>query len=87
MGDAFVGRGLELSMLETCLAEARGGSGRLAWISGEAGIGKTRLAEELQRRVRDAIKKIAQHDATLGRHLELSVRTGVFCVYAPTWPD
>jgi hypothetical protein len=40
----------------------------------------------VQRRVRDAVKKVAEADPVLGRHLEFSVKTGVFCVYSPTWP-
>lgn len=41
----------------------------------------------VQRRLRDVIKRAIAADAVLGRHLELSVKTGVFCRYAPTWPE
>jgi hypothetical protein len=34
-------------------------------------------------RIRNAIKKIGQAHPELGRHLEVSIRTGIFCVYAP----
>lgn len=34
-------------------------------------------------RIRSAMKKIAEAHPALGRHLENSIRTGVFCVYAP----
>src|SRR5688572_4482441 len=44
---AFVGRERELRELRAGLAEALGGQGRLFLISGEPGIGKTRLVEEL----------------------------------------
>jgi hypothetical protein len=37
----------------------------------------------VQRRLRDAIRRIAAHDDPLARHLERSVRTGVFCAYDP----
>jgi DNA-binding CsgD family transcriptional regulator len=49
---AVVGRDTELARLEELLAEARQGRGRLVLLSGEAGIGKTRLARELAERAR-----------------------------------
>lgn len=48
----FVGRRPELLCLERVLEAAREGSGGVALLVGEAGIGKTRLAEELARRAR-----------------------------------
>jgi predicted ATPase/DNA-binding winged helix-turn-helix (wHTH) protein len=52
-GDAtFVGRAPYLAALEARLDEALGGRGRAVWLSGEAGIGKTRIAEELARQAR-----------------------------------
>src|SRR5437762_382020 len=47
LGNLFVGREKELRELRAALAEALIGDGRLFLISGEPGIGKTRLAEEL----------------------------------------
>lgn len=44
---AFVGRDRELSELRVGLDDASAGRGRLFLISGEPGIGKTRLAEEI----------------------------------------
>src|SRR5580765_1239302 len=50
----FVGRGLELERLEAALGAAGEGRGSTAVVSGEAGIGKTRLAAELAARARAA---------------------------------
>ena len=46
-GDVFVGRGHELGELVTGLEDAFAGRGRVFLLSGEPGIGKSRLAEEL----------------------------------------
>jgi DNA-binding CsgD family transcriptional regulator/tetratricopeptide (TPR) repeat protein len=52
--DGFVGRRDELGELERVLDEALAGNGAAVLVAGEAGIGKTRLASELERRARDA---------------------------------
>jgi len=44
---ALVGRAVPLSVLETAWARARAGSGAVAIVSGAAGIGKSRLVDEL----------------------------------------
>ncbi|MGO4340235.1 helix-turn-helix transcriptional regulator [Pedococcus sp. 2YAF34] len=41
--DAFVGRVEELEVLDSALASARAGHGRAVLVSGDAGVGKTRL--------------------------------------------
>ena len=46
---SFVGREQERSELRGALAHAASGSGRICLISGEAGIGKTRLCAEIAR--------------------------------------
>ena len=46
----FVGRATELARFEQRLEETRGGHGRLVALTGEAGMGKTRLMAELARR-------------------------------------
>ena len=49
---SFVGRAVELTRLERLLGEALAGAGRVVFITGEPGIGKTALVEELLRRAR-----------------------------------
>jgi len=46
-GNALVGREAELAVLRAALQSLRGGRGRVIALEGEAGIGKTRLVEEL----------------------------------------
>ncbi|HET9052087.1 MAG TPA: AAA family ATPase [Candidatus Dormibacteraeota bacterium] len=50
--DDFVGREVELSRVLGRLRDAGAGRGRLVLVGGDAGIGKTRLAEEVARRAR-----------------------------------
>jgi hypothetical protein len=47
--NTFVGRERELAQLHAALDDANAGRGRLFVLSGEPGIGKTRLAEEVAR--------------------------------------
>jgi hypothetical protein len=72
----------ELDDLGTELARAFGLGGR----ERRAGSPTERARINVQRRLRDAIRRVGEQDAALGRHLELSVKTGLFCMYAPTWP-
>ncbi|MDX2167446.1 MAG: AAA family ATPase, partial [Deltaproteobacteria bacterium] len=51
---SFVGRGRELAELTAALDDALAGRGRLCVIVGDAGIGKTRLATELDARAQAA---------------------------------
>ncbi|MCC7534989.1 MAG: AAA family ATPase [Deltaproteobacteria bacterium] len=62
---------------ELAAAVGLGGRGRRAGGAAE----KARI--NVQKRLRDAIRRVADHDAALGRHLERSVRTGTFCAYEP----
>src|SRR6516162_10349201 len=47
MGVPIVGRNAELAQLRAALVAASGGAGRLVLVSGEPGIGKTRLVSAL----------------------------------------
>ncbi|MDQ1462516.1 MAG: hypothetical protein QOI08_4000, partial [Actinomycetota bacterium] len=49
----FSGREQQLETLNSALKEVRGGTSKLVLVSGEAGIGKTRLATELARGAND----------------------------------
>jgi predicted ATPase len=49
----LIGRSDEVEQLGELLAEARAGSGRLAFVLGEAGIGKSRLLRETETSARD----------------------------------
>lgn len=51
-GEPFVGRGAEITRLESLLEQALAGSGSVALLSGDAGSGKTALASEIMRRAR-----------------------------------
>ena len=48
-----------------------------------AGAAAERARVNVQRRLKDALDRIAAADPELGRHLSRSVRTGTFCVYEP----
>ena len=64
--EVFVGRVHELRELEQALDAARAGSGTTALVSGEAGIGKTRLASEVAQRATEA-----GFEVLLGRAIDL----------------
>jgi adenylate cyclase len=49
-GAPWIGRAEELATLEQCVAEVRRGRGQVAFILGEAGLGKSRLLAELRAR-------------------------------------
>jgi DNA-binding SARP family transcriptional activator len=51
---AFVGRNREVEELSAALDDAAAGRGRLFLVSGESGLGKTRLADEVASRAKDA---------------------------------
>ena len=49
----FISRAAEIELLDAALARAAAGRPSVVVVGGEAGIGKTRLLEEFQARVRD----------------------------------
>ena len=69
----------EQEWLERELSAATGLGGR----SRQTGSAAERARVNVQRRIRDAIRRVSKHDSDLARHLERSVKTGVFCVYDP----
>jgi hypothetical protein len=69
----------ELDMLMQQLSSAVGLGGRARRVGSAA----ERARITVQRRVREAIKKVAEHEPELGRHLDWAIRTGTFCAYEP----
>jgi hypothetical protein len=72
----------ELDALARELSRAFGLGGRTR----RAASATERARVNVQRRLRDVIKRVRQESAPLAAHLDVSVRTGVFCVYMPAWP-
>jgi tetratricopeptide (TPR) repeat protein len=70
----------ELEALTQQLAAAFGLGGRPRRSSSAA----ERARISAQRRLREAIRKIAEQDPALGRHLDWTIRTGLFCAYEPS---
>jgi TolB-like protein len=71
--------GEELDALIEQLSAAIGLGGRRRKLGDPAEKARTAVTW----RIRNAVKRIAEAHPALGRHLELSVRTGAFCAYAP----
>jgi hypothetical protein len=69
----------ELAFLEAELSRAVGLGGRARRV----GAAAERARVNVQRRLRDAVRRIGEHDPALARHLERSLRTGTFCMYDP----
>ena len=72
---------LELLTREIARAFGLGGRKRRAADSSE------RARTAVQRRLKDAIQRIARQAPRLASHLELSIRTGLFCTYRPAGLD
>jgi tetratricopeptide (TPR) repeat protein len=70
----------ELDLLIQQLTSAVGLGGRARRVGSAA----ERARIVVQRRVREAIKKVGEQEPELGRHLDWTIRTGTFCAYEPT---
>ncbi|MGH9025761.1 MAG: hypothetical protein ACRDWD_06540, partial [Acidimicrobiia bacterium] len=84
-GEAAATARQELEALIEQLASAYGLSGRPRRTPDDI----ERARKAVTRRIRDAMGRIDRFHPALGRHLHASVRTGMFCCYAPerevTW--
>jgi tetratricopeptide (TPR) repeat protein len=69
----------ELEAVAEELASAVGLGGR----DRKAASNVQRARVNVQRRLKDALRRIAEQDPTLGRYLDATVRTGTYCVYRP----
>lgn len=69
----------EIEALTEQLAGAVGLGGR----DRKVGSQVERARINVQRRLRDAIGRIERHDPDLGRYLQATVKTGIFCSYEP----
>ena len=69
----------EIEILGAELSRAVGLSGRQRRASGAA----ERARVAVQRRIRDAIRRIGETLPQMGRHLDWAVRTGSYCSYRP----
>lgn len=59
MEQTFIAREEQLRQLNECLAQAVGGQGRVCFVSGEAGSGKTTLVQEFVKRAQEGDKELA----------------------------
>jgi hypothetical protein len=69
----------ERDMIESELSRAFGLGGRAR----RTGSATERARINVQRRIKDAIARIAEHDEVIGRYLEQAVRTGTWCSFRP----
>ena len=69
----------ELEFIQQELSQALGLGGR----ERKVGSAAERARVNVQRRIRDAIRRIESHHPGLGKHLDRSVRTGTYCAYEP----
>jgi hypothetical protein len=69
----------EIDAIADQLAAAVGLGGR----DRKAASNVERARINVQRRVRDVLDRVAAQDSSLGRYLEASIRTGVYCCFEP----
>jgi hypothetical protein len=70
---------VEIDALERQLAAAFGLGGRAR----PEGSAAERARQSVTKAIRDATRRIAEEDGSIGEHLRRSVRTGTYCVYDP----
>ncbi len=68
--------------MDALIAELSRGLG-LGGKSRGFGSNAERARVNVQRRIRDAIRRVQAHDMALARHLDRSIRTGMHCIYDP----
>lgn len=61
------------------ITRAVGLGGRLR----KVGSATERARVNVTRRIKDAVARVADGDAEIGRHLEAAIRTGTYCTYRP----
>jgi uncharacterized protein involved in exopolysaccharide biosynthesis len=69
---------LELDVLVDELTRSTGLGGRSRTSAAPA----ERARSAVTQRIRGAIKRITEHDAALGKHLDAAITTGVYCRYS-----
>ena len=69
----------EYDQLVDHLTKALGAGGRKRKLNSAA----ERARAAVTMRIKKAVKRIASHHPSLGKHLNNSIRTGVFCSYVP----
>jgi predicted ATPase len=83
----FTGRELELAQLEQWWRDASSGRGQVAMISGEAGLGKSRIARELWQRVRGEALGCEARCSSLHSNTPLFPFMGMMAQIARLEPD
>ena len=69
----------EIDFIARELSQAVGLGGR----DRRSGSAAERARVNVQRRIRDAIRRIESYHPGLAKHLDRSIRTGAFCAYEP----
>ena len=82
-GEAAIAAQRELEVIQSEVARAVGLGGRRRRAAAPAERART----STQRRLRTAIRKIAEQNPLLGERLAREIRTGTFCIYLPEESD
>jgi hypothetical protein len=70
----------ELEIIAAELSRAFGLGGR----ERRSGSAAERARVNVQRRLRDAVKRIAKESPSAAKHLDWALKTGMFCIYDPS---